>query len=390
MGKNAVLRAVTACCLFLGFLGACAQKTEEKLTLGAERFDVYGPGLAGQRVALVVNQTSEIHGVHLVDMFLAKGVEVVKVFAPEHGFRGKADAGEKVNDATDAKTGLPIVSLYGKNKKPSAEMLSDVDVVVFDIQDVGVRFYTYISTMHYVMEAVAEQEKRMIVLDRPNPNGSYVDGPVLERGFESFVGMHPIPVVHGVTVGELAKMISGEKWLATNKVCDLSVVPMLGYSHDMPYSLPVKPSPNLPDEVSVRLYPSLCFFEGTPVSAGRGTERPFTLYGYPDKAMGEDTFRPRSILGMSKYPKHEGKLCYGENLADAPGSVGFKLEYLLRAYKNFPDKKKFFNSFFDKLAGTDKLKAQISAGMDEKAIRTTWAPALEAYGKMRKGYLIYE
>ncbi|WP_226388920.1 exo-beta-N-acetylmuramidase NamZ family protein [Penaeicola halotolerans] len=369
-----------------------AEKTEQPLSadiiVGAEQPERYLDLLIGKKVALVVNQTSTVKNKHLVDFLLLEGVLVNKVFAPEHGIRGQADAGATINNEIDEKTGLPIISLYGANKKPSKEALADVDIVIFDLQDVGARFYTYISTLHYVMEACAESGKKLIVLDRPNPNGDYIDGPILEKEFSSFVGMHPIPIVHGLTVGELAQMINGEKWLANKLSCDLTVIPVKNYTHQTAYSLPIKPSPNLPNDQAIRLYPSLCLFEGTDVSVGRGTDFPFQVYGFPDKAYGQFTFTPKAKTGATQ-PPHKDKLCYGEDLRKAPIKGQFSLSYLLKAYEASGRSEKFFNAFFDKLAGTDELKAQIIAGLSEEEIRFSWSEPLAAYQSMRKKYLIY-
>lgn len=347
-------------------------------------------------VAAVVNQTSRVGDNHLIDSLLAVGGQVKTIFAPEHGFRGTADAGEKIKDGKDSKTGLPIISLYGKHKKPTAEDLQGIDAVIFDIQDVGARFYTYISTMTYVMEACAENGKKFIVFDRPNPNGHYVDGPVLENGFESFVGLHQIPVVHGMTIGEYAKMVNSEGWLENGIQCDLEVIKCENYDHNTPYNLPVKPSPNLPNQTSIYLYPSLCFFEGTVVSVGRGTDFPFQIFGHPDFSMGSFQFTPKPTLG-AKYPKLDGKQCFGSNLsriplADLRKQNKLNLNYLLGIYKILKTgKEPFFNKnlFFDKLAGTDKLRKQIKAGLSEEEIRATWQADLEAFKKMRKKYLLY-
>ena len=360
---------------------------------GADRPEIYLPKLKGKRVALAVNQTSILtskKNLHLVDFLLAQGIEVKKVFVPEHGFRGDADAGEKVDNTVDPKTGLPLVSLYGKSKKPSTAALADVDIVIFDIQDVGIRFYTFISTLHYLMEACAEQNKTLMVFDRPNPNGDYIDGPVLQKGYESFVGMHPIPIIHGLTVGELAQMINGEGWLKEGVKAPLEVVPVGNWRHENHYSLPVKPSPNLPNDVAIRLYPSLCFFEGTDVSLGRGTLFPFQVYGYPDPKFGDFTFTPVSIEGMSKYPPQQDKLCYGKDLRDEPLSHQFTLSYLLEAYQKANKGASFFNAFFDKLAGSDQLRKLIIAGESEASIRSTWQEELDLYKAKRKEYLIYE
>ncbi|NJL12827.1 MAG: DUF1343 domain-containing protein [Microscillaceae bacterium] len=359
------------------------------MQVGASQFRQYLPQLAQKRVGLVVNHTSRLGAAHLVDTLLSLGVKVQKVFAPEHGFRGDADAGEYLTDGRDPQTGLPIVSLYGQNKKPSPEEIQDLDAVIFDIQDVGARFYTYISTMHYVMEACAEQNKPIIVLDRPNPNGGYVDGPVREEKFSSFVGMHPIPVVHGLTVGELARMINGEGWLKGGLKCELLVVPVENYRHADQVSLPVKPSPNLPNDASVRLYPSLCLFEGTQISVGRGTFSPFQVIGAPIPGLGKFVFTPTSIPGMSKNPKYLGKECYGIDFRNRRVKAEFTLRYLLDFYHKYPEKDKFFNDYFDTLAGTDKLRQQIKAGLNESQIRQSWAEDLARYRQLREKYLLY-
>ncbi|MEX1188276.1 MAG: DUF1343 domain-containing protein [Bacteroidia bacterium] len=369
-------------------------RNDENVDLGAERMDEYLPMIQGKRVALVANHTSLVGNTHLVDVLLQKKVNIVKVFAPEHGFRGSADAGEHVNSAKDEKTGLTLISLYGNNKKPSAEQLKDVDIVVFDIQDIGARFYTYISTMSYVMEACAESQISMIVLDRPNPNGHYVDGPVLEPAFSSFVGLHPVPVVHGMTVGEYAQMVNGEGWLKNKVKCDLKVIPCRGWAHSNYYQLTVPPSPNLKTMNAIYLYPSLCFFEGTIVSVGRGTETPFEVIGYPTSTIGSYNFTPKSGPG-SKSPMYEGKDCrgfnlrpFGENFVRDTGRLYmFWISSLIESEENDP---KFFNSFFDKLAGTDELRKQLIAGKTEDEIRKSWEPALNQYREMRKQYLIYQ
>lgn len=363
---------------------------EHKIIPAAEAPEDYLHHLKDKKVALVVNHTSLVDSVHLVDFLLSKDILVTKIFAPEHGFRGKADAGEAVADAKDVKTGLPIVSLYGNHKKPTTQDLQNVDVLVFDVQDVGARFYTYISTMHYVMEACAENNKQLIVLDRPNPNGFYVDGPVLQKEFSSFVGMHPIPVVHGLTVGELALMINGEDWLQEGRKCNLKVVKVKNYDHSMRYPLPVKPSPNLPNDKAVNLYPSLCFFEGTHISVGRGTYFPFQAIGYPDEKFGEFQFTPESIEGMSKYPPHENQVCYGLDLRNAEELDHLSLEYLIEYYQKWDGKKPFFNNFFDKLAGNSELRKQILAGKTAAEIKASWRPDLEKYKSMRTKYLLYK
>lgn len=358
----------------------------------ADRPEVYLPLLEGKRVGLVVNQTSILSSkdnIHLADFLMMEGINVVKVFVPEHGFRGDADAGETVNSEIDKITGLPIVSLYGNNKKPSAESLKDLDIIIYDLQDVGVRFFTYISTLHYLMESCAENKMPLLIFDRPNPNGNYIDGPVLKKGFESFVGMHPIPVVHGLTVGELAKMINGEGWLKGGIKSDITVIPVANWDHEIPYSLPIKPSPNLPNDVAIRLYPSLCYFEGTDVSVGRGTYFPFQVYGFPDKKYGEFSFTPVSIVGMSKTPPQQNKECFGKDLRNESLDHQFTLQYLLEAYEVSGKKEKFFNNFFDKLAGNDQLRKDILAGKSESDIRLSWQKDLEAYKNMRTKYLLY-
>lgn len=364
-----------------------------RIQVGAERTDQYLPLLREKRIAVVTNQTGMIGHTHLVDSLVSIGLDVVKVFAPEHGFRGEADAGEHVANERDKRTGLPLVSLYGKNKKPSAEQLKEVDVLLFDIQDVGVRFYTYISTLHLVMEAAAEEGKKVVVLDRPNPNGFYVDGPVLDTAFRSFVGMHPVPLVHGMSIGEYAQMINGEAWLQGGMKCDLTVIPCTGYTHGSFYALPVRPSPNLPNMSSVYLYPALGLFEGTIVSVGRGTDQPFQCIGYPDGKLGSFTFTPRSVPG-AKDPPYRDKRCTGLDLASF-GEVysrlqpRLNLEWLIGMYASSPDKKKFFNSFFNKLAGGAALKDAIIAGESEESIRGSWQQDLEAFRTMRKAYLLY-
>jgi uncharacterized protein YbbC (DUF1343 family) len=356
---------------------------------GAAQLDLLIPKLQNKHIALVVNHTSTIGTTHLADTLKSRGVLIRKIFAPEHGFRGTASAGEHVKDGVDQKTGLPLISLYGDNKKPTADQLADIDIVIFDMQDVGVRFYTYISTLHYVMESCAEQGKKLIVLDRPNPHGNYTDGPVLKPPFRSFVGMHPIPIVHGLTVGELATMINGEGWLEGGRHCALEVITLKGWKHSDPYSLPIKPSPNLPNDQSIRLYPSLCLFEGTVISVGRGTRIPFQVIGHPDLQEMPYQFTPVSIEDMAKNPPHENKVCYGLDLTETTVEEGFSLKYLIRMYEAFPQKEKFFNNFFDKLAGNDVLKQQIKDGLTEDQIRETWKADLEMYNTKRKKYLLY-
>ena len=366
-------------------------------TVGAERINAYVPLLLNKRVGIVANQTSIVGGVHLVDTLMSLHVNVASVFAPEHGFRGDAGAGETIRNGIDAKTGLKVFSLYGQTKKPTAEMLANLDVVIFDIQDVGARFYTYLSTLHYVMEACAENDKELIVLDRPNPNGFYIDGPVLNLEFKSFVGMHPIPVVHGCTLGEMAGMINGQKWLKNNVQCSVKVIACANYSHKNNYLLPIRPSPNLPNAASVYLYPSLCFFEGTNVSVGRGTAWPFQVIGYPGNTTGTFEFVPADIAHVVNNPPHEGKVCNGHHLTEF-GEYHFLtskqlyLEWLIGLYDQCDEKSKFFSvpDFFDKLAGSDQLRTQIQAGKTASEIRELWQNDLSKYKAMRTQYLLYE
>lgn len=379
-----MIRLLLGLCIFLVF--ACSNAQD--LQLGAERMDEYLPQLAGKRVGLVVNQTSAINGTHLVDTLLSRGINVVKVMAPEHGFRGEAPDGAKIIDARDKKTGIPIISIYGKTKKPSPEMLADIDVLIFDIQDVGIRFYTFISTMHYVMEAAAENGKQILVLDRPNPNGMYVDGPVKDDDINSFVAMHPIPIVHGLTVGELAKMINAEGWLENGIKSDLTVVPMKNWDHNSTYSLPISPSPNLPTDNSITLYPSLGLFEGTVVSVGRGTDFPFEVIGHPDYSKGVFSFTPAPNQG-SKYPPMEGKLCLGEYFGDKVAKPGLTLKYLLDYHADIKDDTTFFRPYINILSGTKSFQEQVEMGWTEAQIKATWQPKLTAYKAMRKKYLLY-
>ncbi|MDG1331054.1 MAG: DUF1343 domain-containing protein [Crocinitomicaceae bacterium] len=363
-----------------------------QVSVGAEQTTDYLPLLQDKKVGIVGNQSSLIGETHLVDSLLSLEINVMKVFSPEHGFRGKADAGEFISSEKDQKTGLPIVSLYGKNKKPTQEQLKGLDVVLFDIQDVGVRFYTYISTLHYVMEACAEANIPVIVLDRPNPNGHYVDGPVLDMRYKSFVGMHPVPIVYGMTIGEYGKMINGEGWLEGDLVCDYSVVPCKYYDHNTPYSLPVPPSPNLRSDVSIQLYPSLCILEATTVSVGRGTDGPFERYGHPDFPEMDFEFTPKSGPG-SKNPKHKDVKCYGYNMGEQEGhrETKFDLNFLLNSNillkgKTFIDRSRMFNL----LSGNDELAQQLNAGKSEEDIRASWQEKLDAFKLVRAKYLIYE
>lgn len=378
---------------------------------GADNYAVYLPLLKDKKVGIVTNQTGIVTSrayeeiktdngtgsskgittkqISIVDFLLEKKINLLKIYAPEHGFRGTADAGEHIVDGKDAQTGLPIISLYGNNKKPKPEQLAGIDILLFDLQDVGARFYTYISSLHYIMEACAENHITLMVLDRPNPNGGIVDGPVLEKEFSSFIGMHTIPVLHGMTIGEYAQMINGEKWLKNGIQCDLKVIPCLNYKREMFYSLPVKPSPNLPNDQAINLYASLCLFEGTHVSSGRGTEKQFQVYGSPDLPDTGFSFTPVSNFG-SKDPMNKGLLCYGEDLSQAPKVKQLELKWLIKAYNSTKDQSKFFTDFFYKLTGTKKLRGQIEAGVAEDAIRKSWEKGLENYKRMRKPYLIYE
>ena len=372
------------------FVAIAAHSQSSGIRTGAEQLDLLLPKLQDKRVAFLVNHTAVIGRTHLVDSLQKRGVDIKKILSPEHGFRGNADAGETVTDGVDTKTGLPVISLYGNNKKPTAEQLSDVDIVVFDIQDVGVRFFTYISSLHYLMEACAEQNKKLIVLDRPNPNGSYVDGPLLDPALKSFVGMHPIPIVHGLTVGELAQMINGEGWLEGKRKCELEIIKLKNYTHQTPYTLPIKPSPNLPNQQSVLLYPSTCLFEGTALSVGRGTQHPFEWIGHPDLKNQPFQFTPISIEGMAKKPPHENEVCFGIDLSTEKTGKEISLKYLIQFYNQFADKEEFFIPYFDKLAGTKQLKEQIKKGMTERQIKATWKKELDRYRNLRKRYLIYQ
>ncbi|MGE4290524.1 MAG: exo-beta-N-acetylmuramidase NamZ domain-containing protein [Salinivirgaceae bacterium] len=381
---------------FFIFLISCGQGDPhalKQLEVGAQQTALYIPLLEQKAIAVVANQTSLIGEMHLVDSLLKSGIAVKRVFSPEHGFRGTADAGELIDNVRDAKTGLPIISLYGKHKKPTQADLSGIDLVVFDIQDVGVRFYTYISTLHYVMEACAENQIPLLILDRPNPNGFYMDGPVLDTALRSFVGMHPVPLVHGMTLGEYALLINGEGWLGNDVKCQLQVIPCKNYTHKTRYELPVKPSPNLPNPQAVCLYPSLALFEGTVVSVGRGTDFPFQVYGHP-ALKGAFEFTPQSTAGAKK-PKLENELCRGRDLrlvacGFESNESAFTLNYLIEAYGELYNQTDFFNSFFAKLAGTRELQQQIEDGWSEAEIRQSWEPALSQFRTIRSRYLLYE
>lgn len=364
-----------------------------KITTGADQTNEYLHLLTKKNIAVVANQTSVIFKnnnlyTHLVDSLLSLDIKVSKVFSPEHGFRGNVDAGEKVEDGKDTKTGLPIISLYGKNKKPSSEQLKNIDVVIFDIQDVGVRFYTYISTLHYIMEACAENNIPLIVLDRPNPNGHYIDGPTLEIEHKSFVGMHPVPLVYGMTIGEYAQMINGEAWLKNKVSCDLTVIPLKNYSHKSEYSLPLRPSPNLPNDKSINLYPSLGFFEGTTINAGRGTENQFQQYGAPFFPKNEFSYSPKPNIG-SKYPKHQDSICYGVDLKNTPKLNAVNIEWLVDAYTKTPKNETFFGKTFTIHAGNTTLEEQLKAGLSAKKIHQSWQAKIDEFKFIRKKYLLY-
>ena len=394
--------------LLLAFLISCGSSVRNSsngvsIKTGAEQTEKYLPLLKGKRVAIVANQTSIISKTSLVDSLKSLEVNIIKIFGPEHGFRGTASAGAVVADSVDAKTGIPEISLYGKKSKPSKEDLANVDVVVFDIQDVGARFYTYINLLARVMESCAENKKELIILDRPNPNGFTVDGPILDMKLKSGIGMFPIPITHGMTIGELAQLYNGEGWLENKVRSNITVIPVANYSHDMEYVLPVAPSPNLNTQQSILLYPSLCLFEGTIISQGRGTYFPFSVLGNPDlKGKYEFSFTPVSIKGMAETPLHQDKVCYGLDLRKYDASEFRKtgqinLKWLIEMYQAYPHKEKFFDfrqskqmGNFDKLAGTTLLKEQIIAGKSEKEIRESWEPGLSEFKKLRTKYLLYQ
>lgn len=390
---NMMNRLLLICLLVCGLTTTTRAQYSTNIITGAAQISRYLPLLKNKRVALLVNQTATIGQTHLVDSLLKLGVNIRKIFSPEHGFRGNADAGEKVSNSTDESTGLPVVSLYGQHRKADAADLADVDILIFDIQDVGVRFYTYISSLQELMEAAAENHKPLIILDRPNPNGDYVDGPILDTAFRSFVGMQPVPVVHGMTVGEYAQMLNGEHWLAKKQVCNVTIITCKNYTHQTFYSLPVRPSPNLPNMPAVLLYPSLCFFEGTNVSLGRGTDKPFQIFGAPGFPKQGYSFTPESVPG-AKNPPLKDQLCYGFDLSNAPEAAPAKnrrleIKWLLEAYRLYPAKDKFFNNFFNKLAGNAELQQQIRKGLTEKEIRKSWEPGLAKFKAIRAKYLIY-
>lgn len=382
---------------FLFFLLILLNKTyaQDDVIIGAGRFDLYLEKIANKKVGLVVNHTSLVGNSHLVDTLLSKGTKITSIYAPEHGYKGTVERGKTVATYKDTLTGITVYSIYGKRKKPTPQDLKEVELMLFDMQDVGVRFFTYISTLHYIMEACAENDIPLLVLDRPNPLGYYVDGPVLNPAFKSFIGMHPIPIVHGMTIGEYAQMINGEEWLSKGVKCKLEVVKAGNYTHRTMYQVPVRPSPNLPDMKSVYLYPSICLFEGTKVNEGRGTEKPFQQFGTPSFTPQKHSFIPTSIPGLSLHPKYEGQVCYGYDLSEMEISklqqirqVG--LTYLLEFYKKAKEKDVFFEKSFDLLAGSDELRKQIVAGKPEKEIRDSWQKGLKDFHVKRKKYLLYE
>lgn len=379
---HAMLKSLSI--LLFSFFGFSAFS---QITPAAELTNEYYSKLTDKKIAIVANQTSLVGNTHLVDTLLSSGICVKKIFCPEHGFRGTADAGEIIVSSTDKKSGLSVISLYGKNKKPTLSDLQGIDIIIFDIQDVGVRFYTYISTLHYIMEACAENNVTLIILDRPNPNGYYIDGPVLKSKFKSFVGMHPVPIVYGMTIGEYAKMINGEGWLTKGEKCEMQIIPCKNYTHHSKYLLPVKPSPNLPNMQSIYLYPSLGLFEGTSISVGRGTEFPFQIIGCPSIDSTLFSFIPKSLQG-AKNPLYENKKCFGFDLRNVSDSV-FTLKYIIKMYQLFPQKSAFFNPFFQKLAGNDDLIIQLREGKSEDDIRNSWKNDLDKFKEIRKKYLIY-
>ncbi len=389
-----------SCLILLAYflVTGCSNSTEHsepKLKVGAERSEIYLPLLEGKKVGLVVNQSSMVDSVHLINYLVRKGVDVKGIYAPEHGYKGNVERGKHVDGEIDAETGIPVYSLYGKNHKPSPEILKDIEVMVFDMQDVGVRFFTYIYTMTRVMEASAENGIKVVVLDRPNPIGYYVDGPMLKPGFESGIGLFPIPVIHGLTVGEFAMMVNGEHWLKDGIQCDLEVIKVENYTHETKYQLPVFPSPNLAEMKSIYLYPSICLFEGADVNEGRGTYKPFQVFGAPYYTPQDFSYVPKSIPVLALHPKFEGETCYGYDLSNMTLSElqdirQLEIKYVIDFYNKCDDKENFFTSFFDKLAGTDQLRLQIIEGKTEEQIRASWQEDLDKFKLMRKNYLLYD
>jgi uncharacterized protein YbbC (DUF1343 family) len=406
--KFAILLIIFISSIFLGStpFGSVQQKNflfkEREILTGADQLDLYIPSLKGKRIAILANPTTIIGKTHLVDSLRTLGINIVKVFGPEHGFRGNASAGVQVADEKDASTGIPIISLYGKKNKPSKEDLADVDILIYDLQDVGCRFYTNINALSRLMEACHESNKELLILDRPNPNGYLIDGPILDMKFKSGIGMFPIPIAHGLTVGEFAQMANGEGWL-TNKVkCKLRVIKAANYTHEMPYTLPVSPSPNLNTQQAVMLYPSTCLFEGTYLNHGRGTYFPFTVLGSPElKGIYEFSYTPVSIKGMAETPLHMNQVCYGLDLRNYDINIlrrskQINLQWLIELYNKYPYKEKFFDSSLSKemgtierLVGVADFRQQIIDGKSEKEIRASWEPRLSEYKEMRKKYLLY-
>jgi uncharacterized protein YbbC (DUF1343 family) len=403
------MRSLTIILFSLVLLSCSAQKkkqadnSEKRIQTGAEQLENYVPYLKGKRVAILANQTSIVGKTHLVDTLKSLGINVVKVFGPEHGFRGKASAGVKVDDETDAKTGIPVISLYGKKNKPTKEDLADVDVMIYDLQDVGCRFYTNINALSRLMEACSENDKELIILDRPNPNGYLIDGPILDMKYKSGIGMFPVPISHGLTVAEFAQMANGEGWLTNQVKCKLKIITVANYDHDMPYTLPVSPSPNLNTQQAILLYPSTCLFEGTYLNHGRGTLFPFTVLGSPElKGVYEFSFTPTSIKGMAETPLHMDQVCYGLDLRKYDVGIlrarkQINIQWMMELYKAYPYKEKFFDSklskemgVIEKLAGVSSFRQQIIAGASEKEIRKSWEPGLSDYKKMRTKYLLYK
>jgi uncharacterized protein YbbC (DUF1343 family) len=396
-GKNSFLKTVNLILfhafMFL-FFSCSAQKkiqTTESVKVGAARMEMYLPLLQGKTVGLVANHTAMIGTTHLLDTLIKQNIDIAAVFSPEHGFRGTADAGAHITDGKDSKTGIPIVSLYGKNKKPSKDQLKGIEVLVFDLQDVGVRFYTYLSTLHYVLEAATENNIAVIVLDRPNPNIASIDGPVLDTAFSSFVGLHPVPILYGMTIGEYAQMIAGEQWIKTNATdaARLTIIPIANYTRTTSYVLPIAPSPNLRSAAAIAWYPTLCLFEGTEISVGRGTNNPFTLYGNPHCTMKDTAFTPTPNVG-AKYPRFQDEVCYGKSMLKEQPTHNIHINEWIAAYQCYEGEKPFFNAFFKKLAGTDQLKKQLENNWTEKRIRASWKKDLKVFKYMRKAYLIYE
>ncbi len=390
---NGMNRILLLCIFLAGCIYETSAQYADHVLPGATQTARYLPLLKNKRVAMMVNQTATIDKTHLVDSLLKLNVKIQKIFSPEHGFRGNAGHGEKVANSIDSATGIPIVSLYGQHRKATAADLKDVDILLFDIQDVGTRFFTYISSLQELMESAAENKKTLVILDRPNPNGDYVDGPILDTAYRSFIGMQPIPIVHGMTVGEYARMLNGERMLRNGVQCDIKVIPCENYSHKTFYRVPIKPSPNLPNMAAINLYSSLCFFEGTALSLGRGTDKPFQVYGSPDFPKKGYSFTPRASA-INPTPVLKDQLCYGFDLSNAPEATphaGRKIElkWLLEAYRMFPDKSKFFIPFFSKLAGNNILQQQIVKGLSEAEIRKSWEPGLAKFKVIRTKYLLY-